>query len=76
MKTWRDDVDDARQVGEQTVTVLRGIEQRLVDEFPSVSHEVVDALITREHARLQSSRISDFVPLLIEKHARRHLKHR
>jgi hypothetical protein len=74
MKTRGDEMDDARQVTEQTV--LADIEQRLVDEFPSVSREVVDGLIRRERTRFQSSRIRDFIPLLIEKHARRQLKHR
>jgi hypothetical protein len=74
MKTRRDEMDDARRASEQTV--LADIERRLVDEFPSVSHEVVGALIRREHARFQSSRIRDFIPLLTEKRARRQLRHR
>jgi hypothetical protein len=44
MKGRRDEMDDARQVGQQTV--LADIERRLVDEFPSVPDEVVDALVS------------------------------
>jgi hypothetical protein len=36
----------------------------------------VNTLIRKEHARFESSRIRDFVPLLVEKRARRELKHK
>ena len=62
------------QVGEETL--LTDIERRLVDEFPYVSPMVVDTLIRKEHARFKASRIRDFVPLFVEKRARRELKHR
>jgi hypothetical protein len=62
------------QVNEETL--LADIERRLVDEFPYVSPMVVDTLIRKEHARFKASRIRDFVPLLVEKHARRELKHK
>ena len=61
------------QVSEETV--LADIERRLVDEFPYLSPLVVDSLIRKEHARFEASRIHDFVPLLVEKRARRELKH-
>ena len=62
------------QVGEETL--LTDIERRLVDEFPYVSPMVVDTLIRKEHARFKASRIRDFVPLFVEKRARRDLKGR
>jgi len=62
------------QVSEETL--LADIERRLVDEFPYVSPMAVDTLIRKEHARFKASRIRDFVPLLVEKGARRQLKHR
>ena len=62
------------QVGEETL--LTDIERRLVDEFPYVSPMVVDTLIRKEHTRFKASRIRDFVPLFVEKRARRELKHR
>ncbi len=62
------------QVSEETL--LAEIERRLVDEFPCVSPAVVDTLIRKEHARFETSRIRDFVPLFVERRARRELKHR
>jgi hypothetical protein len=56
-------------------TLLAEIQRRLLDEFPYVSSMVVDTLIRKEHARFEASRIRDFVPLLVEKCARRELKH-
>jgi hypothetical protein len=60
------------QVSEETL--LADIERRLVDEFPYVAPMVVDAVIRKEHARFEASRIRDFVPLFVEKRARRELK--
>jgi hypothetical protein len=60
------------QVSEETL--LADIERRLVDEFPYVAPMVVDTLIRKEHARFAASRIRDFVPLFVEKRARRELK--
>jgi hypothetical protein len=60
------------QVNEKTL--LADIERRLADEFPYVPPMVVDTLIRQEHARFEASRIRDFVPLLVEKRARRELK--
>ena len=57
-------------------TLLADIQRRLVDEFPSASPLVVDTLVRNEHARFEASRIRDFVPLLVEKRARRELMHR
>jgi len=57
-------------------TLLADIHRRLVDEFPATSPLVVDTLIRNEHARFETSRIRDFVPLFVEKRARRELKGR
>ena len=62
------------QVSEETL--VADIERRLVGEFPTVSPLVVDTLVRNEHARFEASRIRDFVPLFVEKRARRELKHR
>ncbi|WP_055405083.1 MULTISPECIES: three-helix bundle dimerization domain-containing protein [unclassified Mycobacterium] len=62
------------QVNEEAL--LADIERELVDEFPQVPAKVVDALIREEHARFAHSRIRDFVPLFVEKHAREQLKGR
>jgi hypothetical protein len=62
------------QVNEETL--LADIQRRLVDEFPSTSPLIVDTLVRTEHARFETSRIRDFVPLFVEKRARRELKGR
>jgi hypothetical protein len=62
------------QVSEETL--LADIQRRLLDEFPDVATAVVNTLIRKEHARFETSQIRDFVPLLVEKHARRELKHK
>jgi hypothetical protein len=63
------DPDAAAQCG-------RVVQQRLVDEFPDVAPTAVKTLIRKEHARFETSQIRDFVPLLVEKRARRELKHK
>jgi hypothetical protein len=55
--------------------LLAHIGRRLIDEFPRVSPEAVDALVRREHARFDDSPIRGFVPLFVEKHARNELAH-
>jgi hypothetical protein len=55
-------------------TQLGDIQRRLLDEFPSVSPLVVNTLIRNEHTRFEASRVRDFVPLFVEKRARRELK--
>ena len=60
------------QVGEETL--LAEIQRRLLDEFPTTSPLLVNTLIRNQHARFETSRIRDFVPLFVEKRARRELK--
>ena len=62
------------QINEETL--LGEIQRRLLDEFPSVSPLVVDTLIRAEQTRFAGSRIRDFIPLFVEKRARRDLKDR
>jgi hypothetical protein len=61
------------QVSEDTL--LADIERRLIHEFPHVAPSAVNTLIRQQHARFETSLIRDFVPLLVEKRARRELKH-
>lgn len=56
-------------------TLLADIERRLIDEFPHVSPTAVNTLLRQQQARFEASRVRDFVPLLVEKRARRELKH-
>jgi hypothetical protein len=54
--------------------LLAEIQRRLLDEFPYDAPAAVNILIREEHARFEASRIRDFVPLFVEKRARRELK--
>jgi hypothetical protein len=65
---------DIVQMGEETL--LADVERRLINEFPQVSPVAVNTLIRQQHARFSASRVRNFVPLLVEKRARRELKHR
>ena len=56
-----------------------------LDEVTAYAHSLdpprrvfvtVNTLIRQEHARFETSQIRDFVPLLVEKRARRELKHK
>ena len=62
------------QLSEETLPAE--IQRRLLDEFPDVATTAVNTLIRKEHARFQTSQIRDFIPLLVEKSARRELKHK
>lgn len=56
--------------------LLAEIERRLLDEFPGVTPADVAAVVRQAHARFDSSRVRDFIPLFVEKHARRELAQR
>lgn len=60
------------QVSEEML--LAEIQRQLLNEFPYAAPAAVNTLVREEHARFEASRIRDFVPLLVEKHARRELK--
>jgi hypothetical protein len=54
-------------------TLLSDIGRRLIERFPDVARHVVDTVVREEHARFGTSPIRDFIPLLVEKSARRQL---
>jgi hypothetical protein len=54
---------------------ISGSIPRWLDEFPDVATAAINTLIRKEHAGFETSQIRDFVPLLVEKHPRRELKH-
>lgn len=49
------------------------IEHRLRIEFPNAAPGTIDAAVAQAHAEFDSSRIREFVPLFVEKHARQQL---
>ena len=53
--------------------VLNQIADRLTGAHPTVPREAVSRLVHEEHARFNGSRIRDFVPLFVERHAKAEL---
>lgn len=49
------------------------ITQRLTGAYPTVSPDAVSRLVQEEHARFHDSRIRDYVPLFVERHAKTEL---
>lgn len=58
-------------VSEQTA--LAEIERRLTVEFPEAAPDAINAAVKQAHSRFTTSKIRDFVPLFVEKHARHQL---
>jgi len=58
-----------KQRSEQTA--IAEITQRLHLEFPGAEPGVVENAIEQAHARFETSRIRDYVPLFVERDARR-----
>lgn len=54
-------------------TALAEITRRLIGDFPAATPADVDAAVSHAYARFDSSKIRDFIPLFVEKHARRTL---
>ena len=54
-------------------TALADIERRLAAEFPDASPDDRSAAIKQAYARFDTSPIRDFIPLFVEKRARRQL---
>jgi hypothetical protein len=54
-------------------TALADIERRLAGEFPHASPGDLSSAIKQAYARFDTSPIRDFIPLFVEKRARRQL---
>lgn len=55
------------------LTALAEVKRRLIEEFPQIASGDVEAAVAAAHARFDHRPIRDFVPLLVEKHARHRL---
>ncbi|MGB3482511.1 MAG: hypothetical protein WBB07_09905 [Mycobacterium sp.] len=53
--------------------LLREIELRLIDVFTELDPQSISSTIGQAHAQFHQSTIRDFVPLLVERRARRAL---
>jgi hypothetical protein len=59
--------------GDDELLQVEQVIERLITRYPSVSSVDVEHTVRTVHKRLAESRIRDFVPLLVEKAARRDL---
>jgi anti-sigma-K factor RskA len=51
------------------------IVERLQERFPALSPETVTTVVNETRASFEGSKVRDFVPVLIEKEAKKRLKH-
>lgn len=53
---------------------LAEVVERLVDRFPDLPEDRIRAVVASTHREFEGHRIRDFVPILVERHARAQLK--
>ncbi len=53
---------------------IDAVRDRLGAQFPDVPRSVIDETIAAEHARFEGNSIRDFVPLFVERKARKALQ--
>lgn len=53
---------------------IDAVRERLGARFPDVPHSIIDDTIAAEHARFEGNSIRDFVPLFVERKARKALQ--
>ena len=49
--------------------LIRDVERRLADKYTALPLDHVAAVVQHAYARFQSSRVRDFIPLLVERRA-------
>lgn len=49
--------------------LIDGVERRLAEKYAALPVDHVSAVVRHAYARLQSSRIRDFIPLLVQRRA-------
>jgi len=65
--------DDYSMTGDDELLQVEKVIARLIARYPSVSSVDVELIVRTVHKRLAESRVRDFIPLLVEKAARRDL---
>ncbi|OPX09719.1 hypothetical protein B1790_14790 [Mycobacterium sp. AT1] len=53
--------------------VISQLVDRLMASYPDVSPETVTMVVEHQHAEFDGSRVRDFIPLFVERRARREL---
>jgi hypothetical protein len=51
-------------------TVIEELVERLTNRYPAVSKSTVESVVHDVHARFDGRPLRDYVPLLVERHAR------
>ncbi len=65
--------DDESMTGDDELLQIERVIERLTTRYPAASPVDVEHIVRTVHKRLAECRIRDFVPLLVEKAARREL---
>jgi hypothetical protein len=53
--------------------LIAEVERRLISKYAQIPPDQISIAVQHAHARFEHSRIRDFVPLLVERHARAEL---
>ena len=61
---------------EETPSDIDEVIQRVAAAFPDIQRADVERVVRTMHARFDDAKITDFVPLLVERRARAVLSHR
>ena|GEM_PF-6195702 len=64
-------VNDDVMTGDEELLQIGDIVERLAFYYPSISRDQITHTVRLVHKRFEAARIRDFVPLLVEKAARR-----
>lgn len=59
--------------GDDELLQVERVIERLITRYPSLSPVDIEHIVRTVHKRLAESRVRDFIPLLVEKAARRDL---
>lgn len=60
-------------MSENERTVIEQLVNRLVSSYPDVAPETVATVVAHEHAEFDGRPVRDFIPLFVERRARREL---
>ena len=54
----------------EELRALDGVVDRLAEKFPDMSRDQIEDVVQQEHRSLDTGRVRDFIPLLVEHAAR------
>ena len=67
--------DGGKNIGmpQEERALIGDVERRLAKKYTALPHDQVSAVVQHAYARLQTSRVRDFIPLLVERRANEEL---